>query len=244
MNRNFSANNYVHIEAKIKDRAMQPLAKNAKPIIKVTVPAGLQQQELGKDKGEFEMHPRPGGEWDGYFFTRFLVKSPGEYKVEVKVKETNDSAYGKFVVKEANPELDNTRPDFALMYEMASDADEVIKRVGETSAVARDLRQRLSAGKPVESTDKPAGEKKAADPNQLKLVFSLANADLIPSCMVSQSKTVQNRGPISDLWDDGIQLPPSIMGTEEKPAKISYVLIAAVLLLGIEWLTRKLLRLA
>ena len=56
----------------------------------------------------------PPGSWS---------KSPGKYKLELRVPgQAEDSVKGEFVVKETNPELDNTRPDFEQLYALASDA--------------------------------------------------------------------------------------------------------------------------
>jgi hypothetical protein len=60
--------------------------------------------------------------------------------------------------------------------------------------------------------------------------------------MKSVVNSNRNRGLVEDLWDDGWVLvdrePP------EEPFKMPYVLTAVVGLLSVEWLTRKLLRLA
>ena len=66
---------------------------------------------------------------------------------------------------------------------------------------------------------------------------------MIPDCMVTDRKTSRNRGPARDLWDDGYVAltepePP------EQPFKLLTVLTLVVVLLGAEWLLRKLLRLA
>lgn len=68
-----------------------------------------------------------------------------------------------------------------------------------------------------------------------RLYFDLANADLIPTCMRQDIERTERRGPVADQWDEGFIL----WGT-----KFSYVLFGVVGLLCIEWLTRKLLRLA
>ena len=65
-----------------------------------------------------------------------------------------------------------------------------------------------------------------ADDSRSGLLFDVKNADLIPSCMSQQIKEERNKGQVKDLWD------------------VWWVLGLAVGLLGLEWLTRKLLRLA
>ncbi|MFL5241153.1 MAG: VWA domain-containing protein [Gemmataceae bacterium] len=262
----WKTSDYVYVEAKILGRDMQPLPMTAKPEVVITPPAGIDARALfGPSKGVFEMSPKKGGDWEGYFMARFLVNSPGEYKLKLKVPEINDEQVTTFQVEAADPEKDETRPDLALLYDLASDADLVLKRIDENSALAKELRQRLMKTRPVtedapkeevrvEGKDKASPEKKeiAYDKDALKLVFDLKSAELIPNCMLLDAKKIENRGPVSDLWDDGFTMPqwnwlPQWMKSsadEEKPAKVSYVLVAVVGLLSIEWLTRKLLRLA
>jgi hypothetical protein len=73
------------------------------------------------------------------------------------------------------------------------------------------------------------------------LFFDLNRAEIIPDLMTSQTKVQRNRGPIDDLWDDGPTL-----GTDNRgqPIVLPWVLLLIVGLLSVEWLTRKLLRLA
>ena len=67
-------------------------------------------------------------------------------------------------------------------------------------------------------------------------------AALIPDCMIQVQKNERSRGPVQDLWDDGLTLvaaePP------DQPVKVSYILLTVVGLLSLEWLCRKLLLLA
>jgi len=78
---------------------------------------------------DFEMKPKPAGE--GWFSGRFQVRAAGDYTLTVKIPETGDALTQRFSVKEANPELDNTRPDFQTMYQLASEADDVLGRMGD-----------------------------------------------------------------------------------------------------------------
>jgi hypothetical protein len=230
----FPSNTYATIEAHILGRDMQPLPKNAKPTIELTPPSGVQEKDL-PNKGKYELNAKPGNE--GWFIINFPVEFPGEYKINLKVPETGDTDTGKVLVKEANPELDNTRPDLEAMYNLASDADEVLKRLPSES-LKKELRQRLARVRNPEAGDANEPGEKA----KLKLLFDLRSAELIPSCMVYQENTQRINGPVTDLWDKGFIVP----GTREwdNPFRMSWVLLAVVTLLSIEWLTRKLLRLA
>ena len=109
------------------------------------LPPGVVDKQLSQG---FDMGPRPGQlDWNGWFSTRFLVKSPGEYQLELKVPETGDSEPNKFVVKESNPELDDTRPDLDALYWLASDATKVLARIPDEETQKR-VKQSLSQVKP------------------------------------------------------------------------------------------------
>jgi hypothetical protein len=224
-------NKFVDVEAKIDAADGTPLGTGAKPpVVKVKLLGDTSpQKELAND---IPMKAKPTGE--GWFSTRFQVRSAGNYTLTLNVPDTGDTQSRSFIVREANPEMDNTRPDFEQMYQLASEADEVLGRLGDAEQAT--LKEQLRKGAPAGATKGPAA---AAKP---RLYFTLANADLIPKCMRKDVATQRSRGPIKDQWDEGVEIyhrdPPL------QPIKMSYVLMAVVGLLSIEWLIRKLLRLA
>jgi hypothetical protein len=227
----YTANKFVEVEAKIDGRGGEPLSRDAKPPeVTLTVPDGVAKDEIPTP---VLLRPKAGGE--GWFSGRFQVRTPGNYMLHLKVPETGDTQNRRFSVKEANPELDNTRPDFEQMYLLASEADEVLARMND--AEKQELKKRLRGARPTEPGAKAKGKE-----DKLRLYFDLKSAHLIPSCMRKDLQTHRSRGPIKDQWDDGVVLweqePP------KPPVKLSYVLMAAVGLLSAEWLIRKLLRLA
>jgi hypothetical protein len=61
--------------------------------------------------------------------------------------------------------------------------------------------------------------------------------------MSPDPQTSESKGQPRDLWDDGLPLP-FLTRDPDRPVKLSWVLLAVVGLLSIEWLIRKLLRLA
>ena len=76
------------------------------------------------------------------------------------------------------------------------------------------------------------------------MAFKLSETDkldLIPDCIDAKFVSLRNRGAVEDLWDRGFDLSG---GTSSKPYTVSYLLLIAVGLLGLEWLTRKIVRLA
>jgi hypothetical protein len=113
---------------------------------------------------------------------------------------------------------------------MAGDLDEIKNRL-HGSISPDELRLRLRAG--------AAADAKSEAP---KLLFTLATGDVIPNCLPSVPPQVsRNRGPVDDLWDHGPALGQTADG---KPITIATLLMVIVGLLSLEWLTRKLLRLA
>jgi hypothetical protein len=239
LGKNYIQNRYVEVEAKIDGPDGNPLDRNVIPTITLQLPPGVPEKEI---KQPIQMRPRPGAR-DGWFSGRFQVKSAGDYELTVRVprqpgQDADDSETAKFSVKEANPELDNTRPDFDRMYRMASEADDVFNRMG-SDAERNELKRSLQRPK-LEETGKTAEGAADVSEDKTRLYFDLKNAKLIPTCMVQDVQTQTSRGPHRDLWDLG--LPLNVFGTEV-PA-VSYVLMAVVGLLSLEWLIRKLLRLA
>lgn len=192
-------NSYVRIDAQMYGRDMNVLPQNSKPKLRIKPPIGSTEKET-----EVVMTPRPGGDWNGYFTTRVLVKSPGEYNLEFKVEETGDTAPSKFNVKEVNPETDDTRPDVDRLYWLASDASKVLKRVDERTQ--KELRERLVRPR-LRNPDKAPPD---VDPDHAKegqrLYFDLQSAELIPSCMITEEKEQRSRGAVVDLWDKGPML--------------------------------------
>ncbi|HWG44607.1 MAG TPA: hypothetical protein VN688_17655 [Gemmataceae bacterium] len=230
MGSNHVANKPIEFEGKFEGKEGEALAPNGKPpAVTIMPPNGLPDSVVPKP---FAMKAKATG--DGWFSARFQVRSAGDYTMTVKSPETGDTLTQRFSVKEANPEMDNTRPDFQTMYQLASEADDVLGRMTDAERV--ELKRSLSRPK-LEGAAK--GEVKD---DKLRLYFDLKNAHLIPTCMRPDIQTLRNRGPIQDLWDEGF-----VVWNREapyQPIKMSWVLVGVVGLLSVEWLTRKLLRLA
>jgi hypothetical protein len=233
MGRTFPANTFIPIDAQILSKEMKPLDEKAKPKLILTPPAGTLAKETTLEMSK-KLSTAEG--WNGYFTTRFLARTPGEYQYRIEVTETGDTESGKFLVKESNPELDNTRPDFEQLYELASEADDYLIRIKDEA-----LRKRVkdSLGRPRTSEEK-AAEKKPETPtdDRPRFYFELKTAELIPDCVSYDYREQRSRGAAEDWWDSGY--PP---GDRDK-RWFSWTLALVVGLLSAEWLARKLLRLA
>ncbi len=220
MGKNFTANNFVRMEARLFGRDLLPLPRTEKPKVQIKGPGGAALPAI-----ELQAKPTQGTDWEGWFACRFMVTVPGSYEINLPIPGTSDTLSSKFTVKESNPELDNTRPDFAQLRQVASNADDqVFRRQGD------DLRAKIKPE--LERTNSVLGADGAT-----RLFFDLKAAELIPECMDSEQRIQKSRGPVKDLWDAGFEVG-------NPPTKVSWALLLVVTLLSLEWLTRKLLKLA
>lgn len=246
MGKEFTAGQIVRLEAQLFGRDLQPLTRTAIPKAQLKPPPGVTMPLT------VELKDKPGDEWNGWFQGSFRVLAPGPYRLELQVPETGDTLPRTFLVKEANPELDNTRPDFGQMYQIASPLTEVLPRLDKAGqdelkaaleGTAARLLQRLDdkpkEATPTGKTETAAAPETIADPKGPQhLFFDLNTARLIPRCMMTDSKIQRSRGPVKDLWDQGFFF------STEPPVGMANVLMLVALLLSLEWLARKLLKLA
>jgi hypothetical protein len=225
---------------RVQTRLLQP---NSKPYPPGAIgPKFKVEQYKGGDKvkefGPFPLAEKKGGAgFDGYYAAQVLAEPrqfpPGDfrYRVVVEVPDSpGDTISGEFTVKQSDPELDNTRPDLVALANAAgalADLPGLDKRNPDAHA-------RLKGT--------------AADDARAKLTFRLAETDrlaAIPAALEPRSQSLRNRGPVEDLWDQGVTLPASMTGWfSSKPVEVSYLLLIAVGLLSVEWLVRKMVRLA
>ncbi len=114
------------------------------------------------------------------------------------------------------------------MYQMASPLADM--QVSDT-ALALNLQKAAASG---------------ADGKRLAFKFGDDESmKLIPQCFKTDVKTSRNRGAVEDYWDKGLTLPSFLTSwLSDKPQRLSFGLLLVVGLLSVEWLTRKLLKLA
>jgi hypothetical protein len=241
MGQEFKAGQFVRLEAQLFGRDLQPLPPTATPKIQLQLPQGA----TGPKAVELQAKAAQTGEWTGWFQGRFRVLTPGTYTADLQIPESGETLSRKFTVTESDPEMDNTRPDFGQLYQLASEATEVLPRMDrqsqdelkhELESTAARLLQRID-----EETKSPGNEvKESVSENKEvpRLFFDLNSAPLIPRCMVTDSKVQRSRGPVKDLWDQGFSF------SSDPPVQMATVLLLVVGLLSVEWLTRKLLKLA
>jgi hypothetical protein len=247
---------YVRVTAQVLDPSLKPIPQNQEP--KITLrpvefdkyPAEIEKMnneaQISAAKAkyharfthEYRMNPKKGAEdWQGYFQRSQLVTAekfpPGAWRAEVEIPSSTDTLKYKFSIRQSNPELDVSRPDFKALYQMASVVTDVLPRITDNSVATR-----LQNAAPV-GTDGKRLTFKFADEESIKL---------IPECMKSEPRTIRNLGKVEDYWDKGFELPTWmtqwLTGKTDRPMKIGALLFLVVGLLSLEWLIRKLLKLA
>src|SRR5207247_4366241 len=131
-----------------------------------------------------------------------------EYKIEIPVPGTPDPLRGKFIVKDSNPELDMVRPDFAAMFQIASEMKDLKTPLDRPT---EDKIRTVLLGRRIKVADKPAPAAGGEQPIDVetpsespRLYFDLKSAGLITDCLpTAEPKREGNRGKVDDLWDDG-----------------------------------------
>jgi hypothetical protein len=228
----------------------QILGTNSKPYPPDAISPKFRVLQVGANGatttlGPFELGPTGV---DGYYRGQVNADTkqfpPGEYEyfVQIDVPDSpGDVLQGKFQVVRSDLEMDVVTPNFAANLAMASDFDADLKR-----RVSPDTLKRLLEGLPKEK-------------DVSKLAFKLSDRELlklIPECCPERTPDKRDiRGPVHDLWDKGVEFPvrkddgdfwernvPESLSGKTWP--VSWVLLCVVFLLALEWLTRKLLRLA
>jgi hypothetical protein len=168
--------------------------------------------------------------WQGYFNGEMQITKPGDYQLEIEVPGSGEIVRKKFSVRASDPEIDYPQPDYQALYDLA------------TEIASNELEDRL---------DKEVTEKLRANKNYpvsldskgvlRRRFFDLETADIIPAMIKDSRQVSRNRGGIRDEWDQGPSLGKDAEGRD---MRIATALLLIVGLLSVEWLTRKLLRLA
>src|SRR5207253_133063 len=107
-------------------------------------------------------------------------------------ESAGDTLDGEFKVRQSDPEMDNTRPDFAALTALASDLD-------------KDFEARISSD---EAKQKLTAELPKLD-GSTRLAFRLNQKALIgyiPDCMTVQEKSDKVLGKTDDVWDRGFDV--------------------------------------
>jgi hypothetical protein len=219
MSRDFSQGGVIRAKAQLFDPTLKPLPETATPKMLIRRLGPGAENEPAK---VFLLTARKGaGDWEGIFEKQIPATAAefpaGEYHVEIEIPGSSEKLELAIRVRAGDPETDVTSPDLVLLTEMSGEFKEIEGRI-EDKKVADQLRRLIGSSQ--------------------RLAFSIEDKEaigLLPTAMPPSFDTHWGLGPVEDTWDDG----PTIWGQE-----VSLLLMIMVGLLSIEWLTRKLLRLA
>jgi hypothetical protein len=236
MNKEFISGTPVRVQARM-------LAPNGEPYppndlnLKYRIVQFAGDGTKGKEFGPYPLAAKKGGAaFDGYYAGQVLADPRifplGDFKYRVVI-DVPDSAgetiEGEFRLTRSDPELDSPRPDFAALEQMASTLADVAPRTRNLATI-----EKLKTG--------------VTDPARVKLAYKLSDTEklsLIPEFFTPDFRQFTNRGATTDLWDKGPTFKgPPASWFSDKPQQLATWMLIAVGLLCVEWIGRKLLRLA
>jgi hypothetical protein len=165
MGRRLAANSQATIEARALGRDLRPLPATTQ--LSVRLFCGVDTKPLAT----YRLQPKSeGSDFQGWFIVRFPVKDAGDYRAELEVEDTGDRVTTRFTAIQADPELDDPRPDLASLRQLAIPAGKSLDRLEEPS-------RRMV----LEALDRAAQYVAGQDPER-RLFFNLKDAQRIADC--------------------------------------------------------------
>ncbi|MCU0705074.1 MAG: VWA domain-containing protein [Fimbriiglobus sp.] len=200
MSKEVIAGNPIRVRARVLQSSGQEYPENDLDRPKLTIEKLDQNGEVKDRFGPFDVlkPAKLGQKFEGYY-QGVVTPDPAKmtvgefrYRASVTKGDLPEPLTAEFLLRSANPELDNTKPDLQALLDMASPLKMALD--GEPDPAKRSaMAVRLGA------TDDDVKTGKA------KLAFALDSADklkVVPELIRSQKMTPQNRGVIDPLWDD------------------------------------------
>ncbi len=269
MNTEFASGGYIRMRAElfeIRDSIIQPIPKDAQPRFSIeieelasaadTLDSAKTEREIAERqkrqqaerdrinqaiKKKFEQEstvllPETGrATWRGVFQKQIRAEPsifpPGKYRIKVAVPNSSDVISAVFSIVSYDRELRETQPDEEALRQMATPLEELRSRISNDDLYNALQRETLKLG----------GETQ-------RLLFRIENREalrLVSDMIKAQERSELNRSGLVDLWDQGPVLESrTILGIDIRESKLPWLLLLAVGLLTVEWLIRKLLRLA
>jgi hypothetical protein len=200
MSKEVIAGTPIRVRTRVLQSSGEPYTENELDKPKVTIEQLDQNGNVTDKMGPFDVlkPAKLGTKFEGYY-QGVITPDPAKmkvdgfrYRVNVTKADLPEPLTAEFILKSANPELDNTKPDLAALREMASPVKAVLDV--EPDATRRTA---LAARLGLADDDVKSGKAKLAfaldDPARLKV---------IPDLVRSRSESPQNRGIVDPLWDD------------------------------------------
>lgn len=190
----------IRVQARVLQASGDPYPEQELDQPKLTIEQLDQNGNVTDRFGPFDVlkPTKLGQKFEGYY-KGVVTPDPAKMKVEgfryrvsVTKSDLPDALSAEFLLRAANPELDNTKPDTQTLYDAASPVSVVLDAEPDAGKRA-ELTARLG------TTDDEVKQGKA------KLAFSLDDTQklgVIPELIKSRSESPQNRGIVDPLWDD------------------------------------------
>ncbi len=191
----------LRVQARILNENAEPYTRDVGAKFRIVrQKAGSTRPEDAREFGPYSLAEKKSaaGVFDGYYTGQVQLDPkqfpPGDfvYRVAIDVPDSpGETLSGEFRVRASNPEMDNTRPDFAALLKMASDFD-------------ADYRKKLP-----DRVQTEFGNRLPKEAGMPRLAFKLTDRELlrlIPDCIRAEKSVLQNRGPTQDLWDTPVRL--------------------------------------
>lgn len=190
----------IRVRARVLQSSGEPYQEDGLDKPKVVIEQLDQNGNVTDKMGPFDVlkPAKLGTKFEGYY-QGVINPDPAKmkvdgfrYRVNVIKADLPEPLTAEFILRSANPELDNTKPDLAALREMASPvkvATDLEPDAGKRTALAARLG--------LTDDEVKSGKAKLAfaldDPTRLKV---------IPDLIRSRSESPQNRGIVDPLWDD------------------------------------------
>jgi hypothetical protein len=193
---------------------------------------------------------------EGYFEFKKQLKFPGKskdlptgiWRIDVPIPNSSEVLTQKFQIRKAlPPEMADVAPDYLSLAMMSADVEKMRKKL----AKKQNVYDKLSA----KAYMAPGLDR----PRMLYKFDDTESINLIPECFEGDSQTIDNpqtepeirKSKIDPLWFDGPYMPRWMTGwydrmveQPERDHQVALWMLVCVALLSVEWLTRKLLKLA
>jgi hypothetical protein len=201
MSKEFTSGGPIRVQTRVLQPSGEAYSETELDKPKFTVKQFNADGNLVKEHGPFDVlkPTKLGAKFEGYYKGQItadpkLFPVDGfRYRIAVSKSDLPEPLEADFILRSSNPELDNTKPDFAALASAAGNLKDVTDRIADL-----DTRVRVSAA---------LGGGRDADAAKTKLSFKLgekAKLAVIPDCVTAKAQVQRNRGPVDDKWDDEI----------------------------------------
>jgi hypothetical protein len=202
----------VAVEAQVLGEDLLPLPRDSRPLVKVIRPPEFDKNKDKDTPESFKLEPKgdpkannksSDDDWHGWFSGKFRVFTPGRYTLKIQIPGTTEELSSDITIYRPNPETDNTRPDHGHLYQLATSAQPILKRLNEHKRA--ELLKILTPHTKEKEVARPEGDvPQSEDRDRIRLYFPLEQAKVIPDLLLHYNpESFSSKGAYLDLWDRG-----------------------------------------